>query len=193
MSTVQIGKFQIERNTAEAAICYLAGRCNYARTVDGHGFSKFDADFGHSLAEKVHRYGSLTPNMHAAVVATKQNGAKRDGLIHKYRKQLEAAEFDVEKILDSQPMQASPAAQQAQQNAMARKQPVLVYAFYRGDSASKLAIKVEQDAGKFAWLPKSQIEMSRHGGELQIKMPKWLAEEKKLDHEVIQQQLELAA
>ena len=27
-----------------------AGRCNYARNLDGVGFSKFDADFGHALA-----------------------------------------------------------------------------------------------------------------------------------------------
>jgi superfamily II DNA or RNA helicase len=31
---------------------YLAGRCNYARTNDGVGFNKIDADFGHRLADK---------------------------------------------------------------------------------------------------------------------------------------------
>ena len=32
------------------ALAMLAGRCNYARNLDGVGFSKFDADFGHALA-----------------------------------------------------------------------------------------------------------------------------------------------
>jgi hypothetical protein len=52
----------------------LAGQCDGARTLDGHGFNKLDADFGRSLAEA----RTLTPKQAAA-------GAK---LIRKYQRQL---------------------------------------------------------------------------------------------------------
>lgn len=35
-----------------AALQYLAGVCDGARRLDGHGFNKLDAGFGHSLAEQ---------------------------------------------------------------------------------------------------------------------------------------------
>jgi len=39
-------------DTAEALICRVAGVCNGAATWDGAGFSKFDAHFGHSVAQR---------------------------------------------------------------------------------------------------------------------------------------------
>jgi SWI/SNF-related matrix-associated actin-dependent regulator 1 of chromatin subfamily A len=62
------------RAHVHAGLQRLAGVCNYANSWDGAGFSKFDAAFGHALAE--HTF--LTDKM---VVA----GAK---LCNKYRKQL---------------------------------------------------------------------------------------------------------
>lgn len=38
--------------TAEDMICKLAELCNHASTQDGHGFSKMDSSFGHSLAQQ---------------------------------------------------------------------------------------------------------------------------------------------
>jgi len=46
-------KTEIVKNTAEEvlrAIKCLADRCDYANSLDGAGFNKFDADFGHDLA-----------------------------------------------------------------------------------------------------------------------------------------------
>ena len=37
-------------HTAESMICALAGMCDGAFQIDGAGFSRFDAEFGHSLA-----------------------------------------------------------------------------------------------------------------------------------------------
>jgi len=57
-----------------ACLKLLAGQCDGARTLDGHGFNKFDAEFGRSLAEA----RTLTPKQAAA-------GQK---LIRKYQRQL---------------------------------------------------------------------------------------------------------
>jgi ribonuclease HI len=40
------------RNAVSEGLHYLANDCDGARTRDGVGFSKFDADFGHRLASK---------------------------------------------------------------------------------------------------------------------------------------------
>ena len=40
------------RNAVSEGLTYLANDCDGARTRDGVGFSKFDADFGHRLAAK---------------------------------------------------------------------------------------------------------------------------------------------
>jgi len=53
---------------------HLAGNCDGARQLDGHGFNKLDAEFGHSLANA----RGLSPKQALA-------GQK---LIHKYRRQL---------------------------------------------------------------------------------------------------------
>jgi SWI/SNF-related matrix-associated actin-dependent regulator 1 of chromatin subfamily A len=56
------------------AIKYVSALCDGARALDGMGFNRFDADFGHQLAHRA----SLTPN---------QAVAGRE-LVRKYRKQL---------------------------------------------------------------------------------------------------------
>lgn len=38
-------------NTIHEAVKFLAGRCNYAQSLDGAGYNKFDAEFGHDLWE----------------------------------------------------------------------------------------------------------------------------------------------
>ena len=48
--------------TAEDMICSLAGMCNHASTTDGAGFSRMDADFGHSLAQWASPYGIHGPS-----------------------------------------------------------------------------------------------------------------------------------
>ena len=42
-----------DRKTIETALTAMAGRCDYADRLDGQGFNKFDAKFGHDLAEQV--------------------------------------------------------------------------------------------------------------------------------------------
>jgi len=66
------------------AIDYLAGRCNWATTWDGEGFNKFDADFGHSLAN----YQTWSPKQ--ARAAWK--------MVRKYKEQLTQAGIDYDKI-----------------------------------------------------------------------------------------------
>lgn len=43
---------ELEPPSIEDCVRYLAGVCNYASTWDGHGFNKFDAEYGHKLAAK---------------------------------------------------------------------------------------------------------------------------------------------
>lgn len=51
----------------KVAIRFLSDACDGARSVDGAGFSKFDAKFGHSLASRAHlRHGWTFPQIIAA-------------------------------------------------------------------------------------------------------------------------------
>lgn len=191
MSKVQIGRHLVERNTAEAAIVYLAHSCDRASSHDQAGFSKVDVEWGHDLASKIEKYGRLTPKQHACVVMTKNNGGRKNGLIEKYRKQLKTGEFDVEVILDSKPIQQEMELAGEHNPKIDRQAPVKVFAFYRTTSQSGLAIKVDHN-GNDAWLPLSQITYRELAdGELEIVMPTWLASEKKLDHEPVVQEIEL--
>ena len=72
-----------EGHTAERMIQQLAGVCNGAATWDGAGFSKMDASFGHSLAEKAQQGRAWTEKQ--ATCALK--------LINKYRRQIGGEEF----------------------------------------------------------------------------------------------------
>lgn len=64
--------------TAEDMVMRLAGVCNHASTNDGAGFSKIDAEFGHSLAARaVANHAWTIRQAEAALV-----------LIKKYRRQL---------------------------------------------------------------------------------------------------------
>ena len=67
----------------------LAGRCDFARTLDGAGFNRFDADFGHTLAHEPEE--DWTPRM--------ARGAWK--MLRKYRGQLEGAGVDFDEIPES--------------------------------------------------------------------------------------------
>jgi superfamily II DNA or RNA helicase len=73
------------------AIRYLAGRCDWARTEDGMGFSGTDTTLGHRLAE----YPADLWDESMIELAL--------GFALKYRGQLEPAGFDVEEITDGAP------------------------------------------------------------------------------------------
>jgi len=86
--------------TAEALICSLAGVCNGASTWDGSGFSKLDASFGHSLADKAANSRPWTTKQ--ALAALK--------LVRKYRKQLGGDDF-INKWLETPVFKMTPADQ----------------------------------------------------------------------------------
>lgn len=65
----------------QQAVRFLAGRCDYARNLDGMGFNAADTYFGHSLAEKEYW--------------TEKQADAALRMLRKYEKQLEAAGFDV--------------------------------------------------------------------------------------------------
>ena len=69
--------------TAEAMICKIAGVCNGASTWDGAGFSKIDASFGHSLADRAIQ--NLPWTSKQAFSALK--------MLKKYQRQLGGSEF----------------------------------------------------------------------------------------------------
>ena len=72
------------RQAIHEAIGIVYDNCDGASKRDGAGFSKFDARFGHDLA----RASSLSNNMARA-------GAK---MIRKYKRQLDAAGFDTNRL-----------------------------------------------------------------------------------------------
>jgi hypothetical protein len=84
-----------ERKAIEGGVQALAQRCDSARSRDGVGFNKFDADFGQDLAQSVEEYGSLSDNQLAAAFK----------MLQKYRGQLEDMGIhlprDEEGMLDS--------------------------------------------------------------------------------------------
>jgi len=86
--------------TAEALICSLAGVCNGASTWNGSGFSKLDASFGHSLADKAANSRPWTTKQ--ALAALK--------LVRKYRKQLGGDDF-INKWLETPVFKMTPADQ----------------------------------------------------------------------------------
>jgi hypothetical protein len=65
----------MEIEDIHAKLKYLASMCDGARELDGVGFSRIDANIGHSLAGAI----ELTPKQ--AVLGRR--------LVHKYRRQLE--------------------------------------------------------------------------------------------------------
>lgn len=59
------------------ALQFVASDCDGARSIDGHGFSGYDAEFGHDIVRKGEKFGWSEGQFRAA---------KR--LAHKYRKQI---------------------------------------------------------------------------------------------------------
>jgi len=68
----------------QEAVKHLARKCDYAETKDGEGFSRYDAEFGHSLASQ--KYW------------TKRQAEAAQKMLKKYHNQLKAAGFDVEEL-----------------------------------------------------------------------------------------------
>ncbi len=66
------------------AVRFLAGRCDWAAALDGNGFNKFDAEFGHSLAD----CERLTPKQEVAALK----------MLQKYRRQLANGGIDYYKL-----------------------------------------------------------------------------------------------
>ena len=64
--------------TAESLICFLADSCNRASSHDAAGFSKYDAEFGHSLANRARAKNAWT--------VKQANAALK--MIQKYQRQL---------------------------------------------------------------------------------------------------------
>lgn len=69
--------------TAEDMICSLAGMCNHASTTDGAGFSRMDADFGHSLAQWASQGRAWTGKQASAAIK----------MLRKYQRQLGGKDF----------------------------------------------------------------------------------------------------
>ena len=67
--------------TVQEAILYLSSKCDGAKQLDGQGFNKHDAQFGHSLARQLRLGRDLTMSQYYA--ASK--------MIKKYYKQLHNA------------------------------------------------------------------------------------------------------
>lgn len=153
-------------NTVENAILFLAGVCDGAHSWDGQGFSGADVQFGHSLAKKVQKYGSLTEKQFAAVIKAPK------GIVHKYRKQLTKAGFDVDALLASKPVE-KPAADEK-----TVKKTVIVkhFGFSKMAHSGKAALYAVAP-GKTAWLPCSQFKDLGNGS---LEVAEWLVKDKGL-------------
>ena len=70
-------------HTAESMICALAGMCDGAFQIDGAGFSRFDAEFGHSLANHANSGRPWTLKQASAALR----------IVRKYQRQLGGVDF----------------------------------------------------------------------------------------------------
>ena len=77
-------------NTVERMLMALAGVCNWAATLDGQGFSAFDAQFGHSLADRAAQGHAYSIKQAKAALV----------LVRKYQRQLGGKEF-MDKFLEN--------------------------------------------------------------------------------------------
>jgi len=70
----------LSAGVVKSALVFMANRCNYATSLDGHGFNKLDAGFGHTLAEQSY---PLTRNQALAglKLLTKYSGQLASGNI----------------------------------------------------------------------------------------------------------------
>ena len=156
----------------EKGILFLAGRCDFASSHDGKGFSRYDADFGHSLADRLAKGWCLTERQAAS--------AKK--LANKYRKQLTEGGFDMELVLDSTPRQFDKVAfeQEKQRKEKDRNQMVEVFFEVIGDSQK--AIRVLNATDDKVWIPLSLCkDIEKVGGGIwQAKVPQWIKDQKGL-------------
>ena len=84
--------------SCEAALLWLWEQTDQFRRTDGAGFSRFDHDFAVSLCQSIAQYGDLTKGQLRVIQKTKDKDG-RNGLIMKYRKQLERVGFCVSHLL----------------------------------------------------------------------------------------------
>lgn len=83
-----IERLSIVHPKIKTALLFLNGQCDGASSVDGHGFNKFDASFGRSLAEQIKRTESLSQIQQASALK----------MLEKYKKQLAEAELTLPTI-----------------------------------------------------------------------------------------------
>jgi hypothetical protein len=136
------------------AILTLAGQCDGARSHDGVGFSRFDCEFGFSLADSIAKWGRLTPKQHTA--------AQR--LCVKYAKQLIAAGFNLNDLMVEEPPEAAE-----------KKAPTMKRFIAEVVKETDKAVQVLINGASY-WMPKSQAHIE--GAE--IVLPEWLAAKKGL-------------
>lgn len=184
VNTVKVGNHTIPAVSCEYAICKLAGVCDFASSWDGQGFSKYDAKFGHSLADSVIRYGRFTPKQLAVVQRSTQKGDPKDGLILKYKKQLTKMGFDIASLLKQQPIvdtskleaefhaagltvvdMAGVSVPAPKQELQGDVEPdVLVKAVQIKDTKKAVKLEIEQMNGTISiWLPKVTAKSLEYG------------------------------
>lgn len=116
---------------AQGAIRFLAGRCDWARTQDGKGFSGVDAPLGHALAEK-----NVWSSRETEVAA---------GFIVKYKKQLKEGAVDIQGVESLIPRGAVLAPR-------LRKRDMVSGLITADEAKQKLVIKTGYNANLVSWI-----------------------------------------
>jgi hypothetical protein len=172
-------------NTVADAILALDGQCDHASSLDGVGFSKFDAEFGKSMASGIRQFGHLS----------RKQFPYAQKLVKKYRKQVAALGGDVEKLL----AETLPAAPVKEEKPMAR---VNVLVKSGAETAAAILVRASEMAPD-VWLPRSQIMSKEQSGEgkwlrsycyipMVVTIPLWLANAKGLSVQPVAKELEVA-
>lgn len=124
----------------EQAILFLAGRCDGANTWDGQGFNKFDAGFGHWLAEQIESKQPLLKSHAEAALK----------MVGKYSKQLERAGLSLPQWLDIEHQYAKG------QKPVPEEKELPEHRIELKNSGVKIAVYAPYDStGKFQKLAKS--------------------------------------
>lgn len=164
---------------------FLAGKCDGARALDGHGFGRYDAVLGHDLADRYQKYGSF--------YGEKQHGLAKK-LCIRYRRQLLAVGFDMEALgAESFNAEEGAAARAEREAAREARNGSVIHAvaiLAVGDRAYKVTVS---NRGTHEWLPKSMVTVLKESGPIHqrngykggtfftvanISVPRWLAEAK---------------
>jgi len=172
---------ELKKQTCENAVLFLAGKCDGAKSWDEQGFSKWDAEFGHSLANAVIKYGRLSPGQLRGIQRVENRDGK-NGLLWKYRKQLERAGFDLEVLLDQPPVG------DAESTGGKFERDVVQVSFDAclGDTSTGKSWKFELK-GVMYFLPKKLVTVN---GECVAIGPRWLFESRGLENEIEEKEYE---